>query len=54
VLYPVNHDETGSVTRSLELIRQALVDRARSGMAFPAAPRAEASSPVTAEYTPQQ
>ncbi|MBB5793047.1 HAMP domain-containing protein [Streptomyces caelestis] len=23
VLYPVNHDETGSVTRSLELIRQA-------------------------------
>lgn len=25
VLYPVNHDETGSVTRSLELLRQALV-----------------------------
>lgn len=44
VLYPVNHDETGSVTRSLELIRQALADRVRSGTAIPAAPRAEASS----------
>jgi HAMP domain-containing protein len=44
VLYPVNHDETGSVTRSLELIRQALADRGRSGTAFPAAPRAQASS----------
>ncbi|MBC9731005.1 HAMP domain-containing protein [Streptomyces sp. TRM68367] len=54
VLYPVNHDEAGSVTRSLELIRQALADRARSGTALPAATRAAASSPVTAEYTPQQ
>ncbi|MFF9778629.1 HAMP domain-containing protein [Streptomyces sp. NPDC013978] len=26
VLYPVNHDEVGSLTRSLELIRQALVE----------------------------
>ncbi|WP_324789942.1 HAMP domain-containing protein [Streptomyces sp. H51] len=36
VLYPVNHDEIGSVTRSLELVRQALVERdraARSGHA---------------------
>lgn len=34
VLYPVNHDETGSVTRSLELLRQALVaDRRRTGPA---------------------
>jgi HAMP domain-containing protein len=34
VLHPVNHDEIGSVTRSLELIRQALAERdraARSG-----------------------
>ncbi|WP_260326316.1 HAMP domain-containing protein [Streptomyces sp. TLI_185] len=36
VLHPVNHDEIGSVTRSLELIRQALAERdraARSGHA---------------------
>ncbi|MFG3206548.1 HAMP domain-containing protein [Streptomyces sp. NPDC048192] len=36
VLHPVNHDEVGSVTRSLELIRQALAERdraARSGHA---------------------
>ncbi|MFF4284392.1 HAMP domain-containing protein [Streptomyces sp. NPDC001633] len=31
VLYPVHHDECGSVTRSLELLRQALVDRDRGG-----------------------
>ncbi|WP_308286589.1 HAMP domain-containing protein [Streptomyces griseorubiginosus] len=34
VLHPVNHDEIGSVTRSLELIRQTLAERdraARSG-----------------------
>lgn len=34
VLHPVNHDEIGSVTRSLELVRQALAERdrtARSG-----------------------
>ncbi|MFJ5308927.1 HAMP domain-containing protein [Streptomyces sp. NPDC088350] len=34
VLHPVNHDEVGSVTRSLELVRQALAERdraARSG-----------------------
>ncbi|ARF53771.1 cache domain-containing protein [Streptomyces gilvosporeus] len=29
VLYPVHHDECGSVTRSLELLRQALADRDR-------------------------
>ncbi|MFD6998023.1 HAMP domain-containing protein [Streptomyces mirabilis] len=36
VLHPVNHDEIGSVTRSLELMRQALAERdraARSGQA---------------------
>ncbi|MEV5957604.1 cache and HAMP domain-containing protein [Streptomyces sp. NPDC051987] len=36
VLHPVNHDEIGSVTRSLELIRQALAEQdraARSGRA---------------------
>jgi HAMP domain-containing protein len=36
VLHPVNHDEIGSVTRGLELIRQALAERdkaARSGHA---------------------
>ncbi|MCQ4079539.1 HAMP domain-containing protein [Streptomyces sp. RB6PN25] len=31
VLYPVNHDETGSVTRGLELLRQALAERERLG-----------------------
>ncbi|MDX3638080.1 HAMP domain-containing protein [Streptomyces sp. MB09-02B] len=31
VLYPVNHDEVGSLTRSLELIRQALVEGDRGG-----------------------
>ncbi|MGW2633498.1 HAMP domain-containing protein [Streptomyces chattanoogensis] len=31
VLYPVHHDECGSVTRSLELLRQALADRDRGG-----------------------
>ncbi|MFI6564171.1 HAMP domain-containing protein [Streptomyces sp. NPDC050534] len=30
VLHPVNHDEIGSVTRSLELIRQALAERDRA------------------------
>ncbi|WP_405615645.1 HAMP domain-containing protein [Streptomyces sp. NBC_00076] len=36
VLHPVNHDEIGSVTRSLELVRQVLAERdraARSGHA---------------------
>ncbi|MEU2223143.1 HAMP domain-containing protein [Streptomyces sp. NPDC018347] len=31
VLYPVFHDEVGSVARSLELIRQALAQRGRAG-----------------------
>ncbi|GHG49813.1 hypothetical protein GCM10010513_08060 [Streptomyces glebosus] len=31
VLFPVHHDECGSVTRSLELLRQALVERDRGG-----------------------
>jgi len=35
VLHPVNHDEIGSVTRSLELIRQALADRGRAARAEP-------------------
>ncbi|WP_405884298.1 HAMP domain-containing protein [Streptomyces sp. NBC_01136] len=30
VLHPVNHDEIGSVTRSLELMRQALAERGRA------------------------
>ncbi|MFE3035433.1 HAMP domain-containing protein [Streptomyces canus] len=30
VLHPVNHDEIGSVTRSLELVRQALAERDRA------------------------
>lgn len=30
VLHPVHHDEVGSVTRSLELIRQALAERGRA------------------------
>jgi hypothetical protein len=45
VLHPVNHDEIGSVTRGLELIRQALAERdkaARSGHAArPARPLRE-------------
>ncbi|MFF8430667.1 HAMP domain-containing protein [Streptomyces sp. NPDC016566] len=40
VLYPIHHDEIGSVSRSLELIRQQLVeqerDRARGASAAPA------------------
>lgn len=31
VLYPVHHDEIGSVTRSLELVRQQLAPSSRSG-----------------------
>ncbi|MEU1518409.1 HAMP domain-containing protein [Streptomyces sp. NPDC005811] len=37
VLYPVNHDEVGSLTRSLELIRQALVEGGRAGGSSPTA-----------------
>ncbi|MGW1747639.1 HAMP domain-containing protein [Streptomyces sp. NPDC002092] len=37
VLHPVNHDEIGSVTRSLELIRQALAERDRAARSGPAA-----------------
>ncbi len=43
VLYPVNHDEAGSVTRSLELVRQALAERgraSRSGQSSAAGPGA--------------
>ncbi|UQA97189.1 HAMP domain-containing protein [Streptomyces halobius] len=43
VLYPVHHDECGSVTRSLELLRQALAERDRGGGADVAA--APAQSP---------
>ncbi|MET7986987.1 MULTISPECIES: cache domain-containing protein [unclassified Streptomyces] len=35
VLHPVNHDEIGSVTRSLELIRQALAERSRAARTEP-------------------
>ncbi len=36
-LHPVNHDEIGSVTRSLELMRQALAERDRAARAGHAA-----------------
>lgn len=44
VLYPVNHDEAGSVTRSLELVRQALAARDRRPGPAPAAPAASVPS----------
>jgi hypothetical protein len=44
VLYPVNHDEAGSVTRSLELVRQALAARDRRSGPAPAAPAASVPS----------
>jgi HAMP domain-containing protein len=44
VLYPVHHDECGSVTRSLELLRQALVERDRCGRPGPASPSAPSSA----------
>lgn len=37
VLHPVNHDEIGSVTRSLELVRQVLAERDRAARSGPAA-----------------
>ncbi|MET9255352.1 HAMP domain-containing protein [Streptomyces sp. NPDC003717] len=37
VLHPVNHDEIGSITRSLELVRQALAERDRTARSAPAA-----------------
>ncbi len=37
VLHPVNHDEVGSVTRGLELIRQSLAERGRAGRSGPTA-----------------
>ncbi|MFI9045724.1 HAMP domain-containing protein [Streptomyces sp. NPDC053427] len=43
VLYPVHHDECGSVTRSLELLRQALADRGRGGGTDPASVPAQSS-----------
>ncbi|MEU9125198.1 HAMP domain-containing protein [Streptomyces sp. NPDC048506] len=43
VLYPVHHDECGSVTRSLELLRQALADRDRDAGAAAAAVPAPSS-----------
>ncbi|WP_275124594.1 HAMP domain-containing protein [Streptomyces sp. ICBB 8177] len=56
VLYPVNHDEAGSVTRGLELVRQALVARDRrsargavpTGSPEPADPSAPSSSGAAA------
>ncbi|GAA1912876.1 hypothetical protein GCM10009753_51230 [Streptantibioticus ferralitis] len=56
VLYPVNHDEAGSVTRNLELIRQALAERgrvSRSGHASAAHPgvAAQPGSPVQSRHT---
>ncbi|WP_335979082.1 cache domain-containing protein [Streptomyces sp. CA2R106] len=46
VLYPVNHDETGSVTRSLELLRQALAASDR-----PSGPGARVPVPSAARDT---
>ncbi|MYT33154.1 MULTISPECIES: HAMP domain-containing protein [unclassified Streptomyces] len=43
VLYPVHHDECGSVTRNLELLRQALVERDR-GAGSDVAPTSALSS----------
>ncbi|MEU6550462.1 HAMP domain-containing protein [Streptomyces sp. NPDC046915] len=37
VLHPVNHDEIGSVTRGLELVRQTLAERDRAARSGPAA-----------------
>ncbi|WP_431045473.1 HAMP domain-containing protein [Streptomyces sp. P1-3] len=51
VLYPVHHDECGSVTRSLELLRQALVERDRGGGAPLAAAPAQS---FQSGGTPQQ
>ncbi|MCF3173952.1 HAMP domain-containing protein [Streptomyces sioyaensis] len=45
VLFPVHHDECGSVTRSLELLRQALVERDRGARADLAAVPAPSSAP---------
>ncbi|MFI1200079.1 HAMP domain-containing protein [Streptomyces sp. NPDC020883] len=49
VLYPVHHDECGSVTRNLELLRQALVERDR-GTGSDAAPAAPSSRRGTAPW----
>jgi HAMP domain-containing protein len=35
VLFPVHHDEVGSVVRSLELIRQRLVEQQKAGVRLP-------------------
>ncbi|MCQ4043736.1 HAMP domain-containing protein [Streptantibioticus rubrisoli] len=48
VLYPVHQDECGSVTRSLELLRQALAERDRRARPDPASPSAPSSSPDSA------
>ncbi|MFI2184176.1 HAMP domain-containing protein [Streptomyces sioyaensis] len=45
VLFPVHHDECGSVTRSLELLRQALVERDRGAGADLAAVPAPSRAP---------
>ncbi|MFF7241862.1 HAMP domain-containing protein [Streptomyces collinus] len=50
VLHPVNHDEIGSITRSLELVRQALAERDRAARS---APTAGPSRPLR-EHTPQR
>lgn len=50
VLHPVNHDEIGSVTRSLELIRQALAERDRAAKS----PRAAGPARSVRENTLQR
>lgn len=57
VLYPVNHDEVGSVTRGLELIRQTLAERGRvagSGQADAAAARPGVTPRSRHESAPQR
>jgi hypothetical protein len=51
VLYPVNHDEAGSVTRSLELIRQALAERSRASRSGHATATAPPGGPAQSRHT---
>ncbi|MFI0787412.1 HAMP domain-containing protein [Streptomyces lydicus] len=53
VLYPVHHDECGSVTRSLELLRQALAGQGRVDRAGPSSAPAP-SSRCTSAPGPQR
>ncbi|MEU5594325.1 HAMP domain-containing protein [Streptomyces sp. NPDC020298] len=54
VLHPVNHDEIGSVTRGLELVRQTLAERDRAARSGPAAGPDAGSSRSQRENTLQR